>query len=247
MEFDLTKALGHTFDCRYFGPDEAIQGQTAIPYVWVPGSKDSRMALVLGDNAGGKSFFRRLFQSVTYGGHNRKPGPYPVREMIHLSMEARAGHMMYGMARAVVYGDEERDATGQLTASTIEGAIQTSTGRDHDVIVYWDEPDIGMSARSAAGAGIRIRDFTDTMPNHIKAVMVTSHSPELVERLAQAKETPHYLFLGDAQGPATVTDWIKAQRDPVPVTPDELAQAGRARFKLIQGVINDIKSKKVTA
>ncbi len=169
---DLSKILEFIFELRYFSPDEAIGGQTAIPYVWDKGT--SRLVLVQGENAGGKSFFRRLLRAVTAPpragrGYDAPPsagGPFPIPEIIHLSMQGRTdnGVGMMPIARAMVYGDESWHATGVLTASTIEGAIKTATGRDHGVSIYWDEPDIGMSAAAAAGAGVRIREFVDTLP-----------------------------------------------------------------------------------
>ena len=244
MPFSLTKMLARVFDTRYFEPDKAIDGQTAIPYVWVKGK--SKLILVLGENAGGKSFFRRMVQCVVSKNHGPTDGQ-PVDECIHLSMQARTdtGLDMMPIARAMVYGDENYNATGVLTAHTIEGAISTATKRDHSVVIYWDEPDIGMAARSAAGAGVRIREFVDNLPAHIKAVVVTSHSPHLVAQLLKAKQAPHYIYLGDAQGPSTAQAWVTEQLDPniVPRTPQQLSEDGHVRFRLIQKILDDKRKK----
>lgn len=240
---ELSRALASVFDLRYFGEDPDIDGQVAIPFIWTPGT--SKLVLVLGENSGGKSFFRRLLRLITHkGGNGAKPGPHPVDEFIHLSMEARAGDMMYGPARAMVYGDESWNSTGSLTASTVSTAISTASGRTHPVLLYWDEPDIGMSARAASGVGVAIREWVETLPEHVEGVFVTTHSAHLVAELLKGSRTPHYIYLGNAEGPKTVEAWVADQAGPFePIRPEQVQEAGRRRFKLIQGILNSLKRK----
>ena len=254
---DLKALIEWCLDLRYFHPDDALDGGVAIPYTWTPGDDQSRLVLVLGENAGGKSFFRRIVRLATDYGKvrtqwvrpgesvqitEREPGPYPVREVIHLSMQARSGgDFMHGPMRAMVYGDESYNATGDLSGNLVKTGISTARDRDHDIIVYWDEPDIGMSAGAAAGAGLDIGDLLAAPPDHLQAVFITSHSPPLVNALLGGLR-PHYLYLGNADGPATPEAWIEGQRAGFePVRPAELADRSRARFKAIQAILNDKK------
>jgi len=242
---DLTAVIADCLSLPYFRPND--DGLVPIPYLWEKGDADTKMVLVLGENAGGKSFFRRIVRSITDGGHpgnfgtaKRDPGPYPVREMIHLSMEQRAGG---GMASSMVYGSEQWCSTGDNSARTVTTGIKTALGRSHRNLIYWDEPDIGMSAGSAAGAGVSIREFADNPGPLVQAVFVTSHSPAMVHQLGQCKAKPHYLYLGNDKGPSTLAEWYKHQLAPPPISPAELAEKGNQRHTLIQQILNRSKRK----
>lgn len=237
MKFSLTGILHWTFGLRYFHPDGLLDGVTAIPFVWDKGSPRSRLALIQGENAGGKSLFRRFIQVFCSKGEK-----YPVQEVIHLSMESRCGGIGgSAIARGFIYGDESWRATSSNTANTIEGSINTATGRDHPVVVYWDEPDIGMSARSAAGAGVRIAQWVDNLPEHVLAVFVTSHSPHLIHQLLRVKLKPHYICLGSEAAPPTAEAWVQAQMalDVEPILPVTVLETGQLRFKRIQKIQSD--------
>jgi len=241
---DLKALLDWILDLRYFHPDEVLDGRTAIPYLRADGDPESRFVLVLGENAGGKSFFRRLVRLATSRPRAKdkdKGGPFPVHEIIHLSMEGRAGGMAFS---SMVYGSENWQSTGQNSAHTVLGGIKTATGRDHEVIVYWDEPDLGMSAACAAGVGVALKDFTQEAPEHVQAVFVTTHSPALVAQLLHCEARPYYLYLGSQVGPQTIEDWVKYQTDLVwtPIIgPEKLAEVSYGRFKDIQAILNDTK------
>ena len=241
--FSVRDVLDWTLDLRFFHPMEVLDGGTAIPVVRKNGAEDSRFVLVLGSNAGGKSFFRRIVSTAFrmnrkpqgFGRPARKDCPFPVREVIHLSMEGRGDS--FGGLRSMVYGDESRMSTGECSAHTVVMAIKTVTGRDHDVVLYWDEPDTGMSDSSAAGAGLDIKDFLADLPENVKAVFLTTHSKVMAAQFVDLD--PHYLYFGDANGPATLSDWLT---EPViPVRPAELQDVSRARYLAIQKILNDKK------
>ena len=237
---DVGALLQYMLDeLTYFHPADVLDGETAIPAIYVPGT--SKLALVLGENAGGKSFVRRILQLLTHpgrqGGMGRpsvKKGPFPVRETIHLSMEGRASG---GITRSFIYGNEDWRSTGENSAHTVVTGIKTILKRTHPAIIYWDEPDIGMSAGCAAGAGITIRQLVEAQAPLVQAVFVTSHSPSLVEQLRTLD--PHYLYLGDADGPPTLDAWFEAQRNPTPVMPGDLQETSHKRFKMIQALLKD--------
>ena len=104
---------------------------------------------------------------------------------------------------SMVYGNENWRSTGENSAHTVSMGVKTVLGRPHRVHAYWDEPDIGMSAGSAAGAGLALRELVDTVEAggapFVQAVCVTSHSPALVRALTKGLKgahRPHYLYLG---------------------------------------------------
>lgn len=212
-------------------------GETPIPSIYQPGS--SRLVLILGENAGGKSFFRRVMSVVTHRGRKGgfgdraiPAGPFPVREMVHISMEGRT---QGGIVGSMVYGTEEWRSTGENSSRTVTMGIKTAEERAHTCIMYWDEPDIGMSAGTAAGAGQSIAKFAEEANPLVQMVCVTSHSPALVQQLRHLD--PHYIYLGNAGGPPTLDDWFAYQANPVPVMPEQVTEASHRRFKLIQTIL----------
>jgi len=210
-----------------------FQGKTpAIPALWVKGRVP--LFLVLGENASGKSFFRRLV--LLSADRNTS-----IEEVIHISMEGRSGGFMYGPARAMVYGDENTRSTGECAARTVTTAIRTCADRSHPHLMYWDEPDVGMSEGAAAGAGAVIAEFAADLPKDTKGVFITTHSRVLVEQLMAVR--PHYIHLGVApdQAPQTLEEWLK--RPIVPVAPEALCDASHKRFLAIQKIL-DLKRKR---
>lgn len=209
---------------RYFADDDP-----AIPALWVRGR--CPLFLVLGENAGGKSFFRRCVQASVKL-HTS------IEEVIHISMEARAGVNMMGAVKGFVYGDEDCRSTGENSAHTVTTAIRTCRGREHSHLLYWDEPDVGMSEGAAMGAGYAIAEFVAELPEHTKGVFITTHSRTMVAALSQGLR-PHYLHLGTApdDAPTGIEDWLT--RTVEPVSPEELCKASHARFKKIQAILNE--------
>lgn len=241
---DVRALLDDVLGTVLFGPHPAINGKTAIPAIYQPGAEGSNLVLVLGENASGKSLFRRLVNVVThrgkkaeYGDPEIKPGPFAVQEFLGLSMQGRTSG---GFASACVYGEESYHSTGENSAHTLMGGLKNAAGRTHRSILYYDEPAIGMSARVAAGAGVAIRQFIERGDAPlVQAVFVTAHEPALVRQLVPLQ--PHYVYLGDEDGPKTLTDWIAAQECPEPVMPEDLKERARERFRLVQKVLNSKK------
>jgi hypothetical protein len=77
-------------------------------------------------------------------------------------------------------------------------------------------------------------------------VFVTSHNPALVAQLLKAKEKPHYVYLGNENGPKTAQEWMAAQLNPEvePRTPDEVKEIGITRFRQIRSIMNSAKAEK---
>ncbi len=145
---------------------------------------DSKLVLVTGENATGKSFLRRVIGAALR--------EHEI-ESIALSMQFRTDRDR--MERIFVYGDEATAATGSLSASSVIGAISTSRGRDTKHAIVWDEPDVGLSDNYAAGAADEILEFANDPPKNLLFAMVTTHRRTMLERLAVGK--PHHLRLGD--------------------------------------------------
>lgn len=189
---------------------------------WQP-SKGSHLCLCIGDNATGKSLFRRVVHA--WCAKDAKEGERRGRvEMIGLSMQDRAGGMM-GIGHAFVYGDEHTNATGVNTGHTVTTAIKTALSRTAPNIVFWDEPDTGLSDAYAADVGRRIASFAVSPPKHTVASFVVTHRKALVEQLLRAK--PHVLFFGE-NAPETVEEYLTLKVEPANI--EELYDRGHKLF-----------------
>lgn len=220
----LAQLLEEAFDLAYFHADEG-ETEPAIPYLWVPGT--SKLVVVVGENASGKSFLRRIVSGLSQRAEV---------ECLRISMEGRAdnGLSMHPIARAMVYGDETYNSTGQLSAHTVTAGINTCRSREKPHFIYWDEPDFGLSDGWAAGLGEKIREFAATMPEHTMGAFVVTHRRAMVRQMMPAN--PHYVYLGSMTPPTTLQEWLDT---PSPIrdiaTLDEIAHA---RFKRIQKILD---------
>lgn len=131
--------INDALDFRYFHPEG--DAKAAIPFRWVPGT--GKLVVVTGENAGGKSFFRRILS------HTAKLKKI---EPISVSMEGRR-NVAYNIGLVFVYGDEEHDATGVNSIRTVTTGISTCRSRESDHMIVWDEPDLGLSEGLRASVG----------------------------------------------------------------------------------------------
>lgn len=196
---------------------------TELDIRWQP-SKGAHLCLLIGDNATGKSLFRRIVSTWCSKDYNFDTRSGSKTEMIGLSMQDRAGNMM-GVAHGFVYGDEQSYATGVNTGHTVTTAIATAEKRTNANVVFWDEPDTGLSDAYAADVGRRIAAFSMKPPAHTRAAFVVTHRKALVEQLLKAK--PHVLFFGK-NAPKTVEEYLTRPIEPADL--EELYTRGHALF-----------------
>jgi hypothetical protein len=223
---DVPSLVGHALKLRYFNDDE---GNVAIPALWREG--EGRLCLVVGDNASGKSFFRRVLGSICQESKEKM-------EYMHLSMEGRR-KVAYNPWLAMVYGDEEREATSVNSTETVLGGIRTSEGRTTPHVLFWDEPDLGLSDSWAAGLGQKLAAFARKPPTYLTAAFVVTHNKALVSQLLNTN--PHYLHLGvdPERAPRTLTEWF--EKPIQPRDPEELHKESRKRSKAIQKILDSRK------
>jgi len=203
---------------EYFNPEDG--GLPAIPAVWTPGK--GKLVIVVGDNAGGKSFFRRI---VGQAYRNSKI------ECMDPSMQGRVDG--YNALRSMVYGNEQWQATGENSTVTVIAGVRTCRGREHKHAIFWDEPDLGLSDSWAAGMGQYIRDFALDPPKKTMGIFVVTHNKALVRELLPAK--PHYLHLGRVKAPNTVQEWLDQPVRPLDLT--KLRNVSRSRFRRIHAIL----------
>lgn len=212
-------------------------GEIPIPWVWQKGRDP--VVLVLGGNAAGKSFFRRRLAHfmAQQQGHNQ------IDRFVHLSMGARTGAEgdQSGFERIGTYGSERDQSTGTLSMRSLTSQLAEVINKskkqpllkwqDMRTVLFWDEPDLGLSKGAALGMGETLRTWITQRPPHVRMVFVATHSPEIVQSLWPMR--PHYLFLGDLQGPADIRAWLASQVNPPRVSPDQVIRRAIERRALL--------------
>ena len=210
------------FELDYFHPND--KGITPIPAQWVKGT--GNFVVVLGENASGKSFLRRIVSALA-----RKAEV----EVMPISMEGRGQE--FGGLRGFVYGSEEWQSTGENSSHTVLTGISTCRSRATPHVIFWDEPDLGLSDGWAAGMGETFLEFAQDLPKMTCAAFVVTHSRALVERLVPAN--PHYLYLGSDVAPPTLRAWLDK---PVVARPlATLKEESHQRFRLIDEILKTKK------
>ena len=217
---DLVRA---TLKYRFFHEE---QGVTAIPVTYVPGQ--GKLVVAVGDNASGKSFYRRVVQAVCQRSKI---------ECIHLSMQART-NFEGNAGLAFVYGSEEWKSTGENSANTVLGAVTTSRSRTEPHVIFWDEPDLGLSDNWSASVGVAIREFAAAPPDPLLAAVVVTHNVMLLHQLQLLRLDPHFLCF-DPHPTATLQEWLDRPGEVRPL--EQLRQASFRRFKLIQRLLDETK------
>ncbi len=226
ISFDFQNAkelVEQCLEAKYFkGPSAPIK-TTFIPSASASGMV-SPLVLVLGGNAAGKSFFRRVVQTAC---------SKTKTECMSISMQGRR-QIAFNPMLTFVYGDESCKSTGSNSANTILTGIRSSQSWEENQkhIIFWDEPDIGLSESWAASGGAEIFSFVVEPPKPLVAAIVVTHSKPMVRELAKAN--PHILMVGE-NAPQTLQEWLDA---PVVVRPlQELQDMHMRQFKLLRDVL----------
>ncbi len=176
----------------YFGED--------APFDFNYTNNDSPLTIVTGDNASGKSFIRKMVQSMCSMKQPKKI------ECIHLSQNGRCTE---GVMRSFVYGSEVDESTGRNTVQTLLTSMTTSHNRETPHLIVYDEPEIGLSDEYSAGIGIRLREFINDKPELLFGVVIITHNQHLIKELLEIN--PDHLNLSNDK---TLTDI--ANREIVP-------------------------------
>lgn len=185
----------------------------------------ARILLITGDNASGKSlvckYMRQLIREdkveVMDGGMHRRTTS--------------------GFERAFMYGDENRDSTGNLSMKFVRTGLRTCQSRETPHVLMLDEPDVGLSEGYQAALGEMLAQFAAALPEQTTLVIVT-HARVIVERLMPFK--PHCFRVGDDRRPTA--QWIKEGPLPRSVADlENLGQQAMERSRAIQAVINSRK------
>ena len=156
-------------DQDYFGPEGAV------PATFEDGA-NNRLLLITGGNASGKSFACKWLNSRAM-----RDGI----EFMHVGMGKRTES---GIVKAMMFGDENYESTGHVSAKVIGTGHRTCQSRAKPHVLCHDEPDIGMSDEMQDAAGQVIANFCADLPAHTLGVIVVTHSRAIASRLMVADE-----------------------------------------------------------
>ena len=183
------------------------------------GPVESNLCLVLGGNAAGKSLLRRLIQSLCQ--HEK------VR-VLHLSMEKRCGGSFGAIERTLIYGAEDEDSTGTNSATTVLTSIRTSKEWEDPHVIFYDEPDVGLSDEYAAGCAEAMADYFAAPSPKLVGAFVVSHRREMMKRFERTN--PRVLFVGPKDNaPASLKAWL--ERDIKAANPSDLKEEAITRWR----------------
>lgn len=209
---------------RYFSDGGPFQG------TFSPGASDSRVVVLTGPNASGKSLLIRLLASWL---NDDKVEP------IQVSMKYRTEG---GIHRAFMFGSDADQSTGATSVYAVQGALNTSNNREKPHWVMLDEPDIGLAEEYAEAMGTYVASYGNAVPAMSRGLVLVSHSRALVRGLvANLAVKPHFVHLGP---PQTLESWLDAPTKRSVEDLMQLEQLGTDRFRAVEAIIRAARAER---
>jgi predicted ATPase len=156
-----------------------------------------RLAVIVGENASGKSLaFRMLSQVLSDTGAT----------VVSTSIRARTQE---GFARMAMYGAEAEQSTGATTAQWILKSF-SQLERKGGSLLALDEPELGLSEGYARALGQFVGEQSKLIPDCCGGVVVVTHSRPFVEALIQASgRQPTFANMTDQV--MSADEWLAAE------------------------------------
>lgn len=218
--------LKEVLDTRFFAEGGPLTGRLT------PGHADSRVALVAGPNASGKSFVTDML------GHWMQAEKPPV-EFLSISMRLRTRE---GMHRCFMYGPlGDRDSTGSVSTIALKGGLRTAKERTSPCMIQLDEPDLGLAEEFAYAMGQWIAQEDPTRANEsCRGLIVVTHSRELVQGfLDHAQLAPHFLHLGRPS--LSFEQWREPPKRYSLEDLQELSSSSMQQYRVIKKALEKVK------
>ncbi len=203
----------------------------------VPG--DKRVALIVGENASGKSL---LVQSIAAFAH---------RHNIHnvsVSIRERTGaglHDMAGMRRTMMFGDESEQSTGATSVRVMEPAFNTIRSRAEEKlksILLFDEPDLGLSEGYACAMGTYLAREVKKLPELVLGTAILTHSRALAKALAaELGHAPTFVKMGSKQ---SFAEWLEGENAKTVEELFALHEAGHKNWLKVHQLLDSFRNKK---
>lgn len=201
---------------------------------------DSRLLLIVGENASGKSLAFRLISQLL--GEN-------TIEAMTLSVRERTGGGTFEMGRmrqAMIYGREEVNSTGATSVRVVETGFRNLHTREIPSVLALDEPEIGLSGSYSRALGTYIGQEAAKQKGNACGVMVVTHSPGLVEGLVQGLgATPSFMSVAPRTDELAygVEDWLDSGNEKTIEDLKALGKVSHERYLAMQAVLNGAHEK----
>jgi hypothetical protein len=209
----LNDAIACTLaDTDYFGPEGPVPARVEYGH--------PKLAIVTGENASGKSFLVRALGQKMRDADSKL-------EILAVTMSLRS---QGGMARAFLFGDEQRESTGRSSIKAVLAGMYACRERHHDHVLILDEPDIGLAESYAGALGAYLAAFVEDMPVRTLGLVVVTHSRPLVRGLLPAE--PASIRVGD--DPRPLEQWLR--EGPVPRGMEEIEALGERAAATMRGI-----------
>lgn len=203
------------------------------------GHPDSRVLLIAGDNATGKSLMIRVLASRL---NEDKIEP------LQVSMKYRT---MAGMHRCFMFGPlgDAEDSTGNVSLTAIRGALNAAENRESPCWVMLDEPDTGLADGYCAAMGTYLANFGNRMPlNRCQGMSVVTHSRKLISSmLFTLEKTPHFLCFADYKDDDSLQAWLDDERDRSVEELMALSGSSNGLFRDIDKVLDEGRERKAAS
>lgn len=181
---------------RWAAEESALFASQGSPFLAAVSSGAPRLVLVVGENASGKSLLCRMVCLLA-----RNKGAL----VVPISLRERTAP---GIARALMFGDENYSSTGAISAQVVQDAFK-NLDRPQGSVLALDEPELGLSDGYARALGEYIGTEAKGVPKACSGVIVVTHSRGLARGLVAAYgATPTFVAVGTA--PARFEDWLDA-------------------------------------
>ncbi len=218
----INKIVTFLLNQRYFNGNN----QTRILTHYEKGT--SKVLIVTGENAEGKSFFSRLFHEYCTR--------FLKTDCLRTGMDVRTERSFATIFSG--YREEAVFSTGHSSVDSIISGIDTCKKMDSNHYIIFDEPTVGLSEGYQYAAGLYFAEFMKNCPKNTLGVVVITHSRLFVEPLLA--HNPQHLRFGDN---TKLKDWV--EQTPAKHTIEELLQLpekGICRLRDISHISDKIKS-----
>ena len=185
-----------------------------------------KLIVITGSNASGKSLLRRIVSN------NGRKNNLLVADLSH---ERRTTQ---DITRAFLYGDENSDSTGNITASSLIGLFRTSAKWNENHLLIIDEPEIGLGEEAQMGMGIYIREKIESASDKLHNIVIFTHSRYILEELNKIDH--HYHHVGNEY--KSIEEFNN--RELFPLSPVQLNDISNSTFGVIDGILNRAKDER---
>lgn len=165
--------------------------------------KESKLVLVIGDNASGKSL---LTSQMLNSGHK-----WTGVSGYNIGMKSRT---MEGMARAFMYKPEEDNSTGATTVSAVVSGLRNClkyANEGKGMMIVLDEPTLGLSMRYERAMGEYIANIVNENKDNdnFKGILLVTHSKDMIKAMVDYGFEPSVVSVGNKLD--SLNEWLDSK------------------------------------